>query len=72
MSKPTVLYRGQASVVGGVAFLVPIDHPNHMEGHEVSNIKVVRTSRVLEHDPQTGRIETKHTVYMPEEAGEVA
>lgn len=68
MNKPIVRYSGQASVVAEHAFLLPLDHPNHIEGHSVSNCRVVRTSRVLEHDPQTGRIETKNTIYMPDVA----
>lgn len=68
MNKPVVHYSGQASVVAEHAYLLPLDHPNHIEGHSVSNCRVVRTSRVLEHDPQTGRIETRHTIYMPDAA----
>lgn len=68
MDKPIVHYRGEAAVpaIGAGAWLHPVDHPNHLEGHDVSNTKLVRTSAVLSHDPETGRIETKHTIYMPE------
>lgn len=68
MDKPIVHYRGEAVVfaIGGAAWLQPVDHPNHLEGHDVSNTKPVRTSAVLSHNPETGRIETKHTIYVPE------
>jgi len=64
--KPTVHYRGVPYVVANHAWLTPIDHPNHVEGQDVSNMKNVRTSTVLSYDTVTGRIETLNTVYMPE------
>lgn len=67
MSKPAVRYAGKAEIVGGHAWLYPLDHPNHLEGHDVSNQKLVRTSMVVSVDDQTGRIETKNTTYLPEE-----
>ena len=70
--KPTVHYRGDALVVtdsaDSVAYLLALDHPNHITGHDVRNPEYVRTSAVLSHDPKTGRIETKNTIYTPEEA----
>lgn len=65
-TKPTVLYRGEAHVSSSGAWLMPVDHPNHLEGHDVSNREPVRTSKVLSHDETTGRIETANTIYMPE------
>lgn len=70
--KPVVRYRGQASVFAHCAFLIPTDHPNHLDGHSVSNINVVKTSRVLAHDPSTGLIETANTIYMPEQQKEAS
>lgn len=66
MSKPTVHYRGEAHIVLNRAFLQPVDHRNHLDGHDVSNTKTARTSTVVAHDPDTGRIETKNTIYIPE------
>lgn len=45
---------------------MPVNHPNHLDGHNVTNCNTVRTSRVLSHDEATGRIETQNTIYMPE------
>ena len=66
--KPTVHYKGSAVVIGSRALLHPVDHPNHLPDHRVSNTHEVWTSTVLEHDEATGRIETKNTIYMPEVA----
>lgn len=67
--KPVVRYRGEAMVIHGHAFLLPVDHPNHLEGQYVSNEATVRTSQVIDHDPKTGRIETKNTIYVPDGSG---
>lgn len=67
MSKPTVRYRGTALPFRDAALLSPVDHPNHIEGHAVSNSRDVRTSKVLVWDIATGRIETSNTVYLPEQ-----
>ena len=70
MNKPTVTYK-DGNVVMNVAFLTGVkNHPNHLEGHDVSNdpSKVIRTSRVLDFDPETGRIETLNTIYEKEAA----
>ena len=65
--KPVVRYRGTATAaIGRSAFLHPIDHPNHLRGHDVSNTRVVRTSAVIDFDAETGRIETMNTIYLPE------
>lgn len=63
--KPTVHYRGEAHFLFGLAYLTPVDHPNHLVGHAVSNNVQVVTSRVIEHDAETGRIETRNTIYVP-------
>lgn len=70
MSKPTVTYKGEAYSFFGRALLHPVNHPNHLPGHEVSNTNEVTTSLVLSWDKPTGRIETKNTIYMPEVAGD--
>lgn len=69
--KPIVHYRGKAEIfktitTESVAYLFALDHPNHIPGHDVRNPETVRTSAVLSHDVETGRIETKNTIYMPE------
>ena len=65
MTKPIVHYRGEAHFLFGLAYLTPVDHPNHLVGHDVSNNVQVATSRVIEHDINTGRIETRNTIYIP-------
>lgn len=63
MSKPTVLYKDLLHVVvGSSAFLTPIDHP---ATDRVSNTGPVQTSRVESYDKETGRIETRNTIYLP-------
>lgn len=64
--KPIVHYKGAVSIEDGRAFLDPTDHPNHLDGHNVSNAALVRTSSIISHDRATGRIETRNTIYMPE------
>lgn len=63
-TKPTVHYT-EAGLYAQTCWLKPIDHPNHLDGHDVSNGMPVRTSAVLSCDHTTGRIETKNTIYMP-------
>lgn len=67
MSKPTVHYSGEAVVrrVGQAAWLTPLDHPNHMTGHHVSNTMPVHTSAVESFNEKTGAIETRNTSYVP-------
>jgi hypothetical protein len=63
--KPTVKYKKEEGVLfllEGGAYLYPIDHPSE----HVSNTKGVLTSQVMAHDKDTGRIETRNTVYLPE------
>lgn len=67
-SKPTVKYSGKATPFVGCAVLRPVDHPNHLAGHDASNEHPVRTSRVISWDEETGRIETQNTIYVPETA----
>lgn len=75
MSKPIVHYRGPVHFIpylgsggGERAVLTPIDHTNHLEGQDVSNDEPAITSRVVEKDIDTGRIETRNTIYLPEAA----
>ena len=46
------------------AILNPVDHP---DSANVSNTKEVFTSKVLSYDPESGRIETENTIYIPYE-----
>jgi hypothetical protein len=67
LEKPTVLYKDLVSAeVGYRAILYPINHPNHLNGHQVTNLKYVLTSVVKEYDPVSGRIETENSIYFPE------
>jgi hypothetical protein len=64
--KPVVHYTDLAYIkVSGVAVLLPLDHPNHLPTHNVSNKHHIRTSTVLRHDVETGEIETMNTIYRP-------
>lgn len=66
MNKPTVYYIGCAVPVSGDrASLVPINHRNHVLGQCVVNWRPVITSRVVSWDHGSGRIETRHTIYLP-------
>lgn len=61
--KPIVHYIGKAERCGARALLHPVDHPNHLEGHDVSNEHLATTSTVLSWVGD--RIETKNTIYVP-------
>lgn len=67
-TKPTVHYVGDAvimdSYAGRIARLFPIDHPNHHPNHDISNGEVAFTSPVVAHNLETGRIETRNTIYV--------
>lgn len=66
MNKPIVQYKELESArVGSRAILFPINHPNHIPGHLVSNTKPVITSIVIAYDKKTGQIETQNTIYTP-------
>ena len=66
MEKPIVHYIGTPIQWGPTQVkLQPVDHQNHVEGQSVSNSKEAITSRVLEWDKVTGRIETLNTIYRP-------
>ena len=65
MKKKTVRYSGEKPVgvvVGQSTYLTPVDHPDTLN---VSNNKLVRTSRVVAFDEATGRVETLNTIYIP-------
>jgi hypothetical protein len=65
--KPTVRYMMEKHGyirVGHSAIVTPLDHPNHLPGHFVSNLESVHTSTVLKYDKDTGRFETKNTIYI--------
>jgi hypothetical protein len=63
--KKIVHYRGKVTLMPiGKAWVEPIDHPDALR---VSNTVPVITSTVLSYDKGTGRLETKNTIYLPEE-----
>ena len=47
--------------VGTSALITPINH----YGYLVSNTKLVKTSKVLNYNPETGIFETENTIYIP-------
>lgn len=49
--------------VGGMAMLTPINHPNHMPDHRVTDGHAVRTSVIVSVDLANKRIETLNTIY---------
>ena len=61
MPKQIVHYVGTPTLMDGYALLTPIDHPSEL----VSNTRQVRTSSVVNVDPQSGVIETMNTIYRP-------
>jgi hypothetical protein len=64
--KPVVFYVGKAYFApNNRALLVPVNHPNHLAGHVVSNGVEVITSQVIVWNHETGEIETRNTVYKP-------
>ena len=65
--KPTVHYDNtQLSVIalGRGAVIAPVDHPNHLPDHRVTNTTHVITSRVLKLH-YDGSFETENTIYKP-------
>ena len=62
VGKKVVHYMDVPTIVGNVAYLTPIDHP---DGLNVTNTQLVRTSRIVSRNDTTGRIETQNTIYMP-------
>lgn len=62
MNKPTVHYLGTPINLMNKAILHPVDHPDHLN---VSNTKEVVTSDVVSWCIESGRIETKNTIYIP-------
>lgn len=67
-TKPIVQYRREDGFfinVGKCAYVTPIDHPNHLEAHSVTNGREVRTSTVLSYNKETGEFETRNTKYVP-------
>lgn len=48
------------------AYLVPVNHTNHVEGQEAVNGTSNTTSKVLHWDKETGVIETTYSIYVPE------
>lgn len=72
-TKPVVRYRKDVGVRISAdpkdwdygCLLQPIDHPNPVG--LVSNRSVINTSKVVSYDPNTGKIETLNTIYLPSE-----
>lgn len=66
--KPTVHYNNlllSVIALGRGALVAPIDHPNHLADHAVSNTKHVLTSRVIKVH-YDGSFETENTIYKPQ------
>ncbi len=47
------------------AILTPIDHTNHAEGQQATNMHPCTTSKVVFWDAATGIIETTYSIYKP-------
>ena len=67
-TKPVVKYKlveGAPEIkVGHQALIHPLNHPNHLDGHYVSNESPVWTSRVQSILSElAGRFETRNTIY---------
>ena len=66
-NKPTVLAqlltKEEDLVIGCRAYLLPKNHPNHRQGHSVSNTSAVFTSKVVAIDTEQKTIETRNTIY---------
>ena len=63
--KPVVHYVGKPMFWGAKehgAILTPVDHP---DSENVTNLKPVRTSPVVNYDEKSGTIETRNTMYVP-------
>lgn len=60
-NKRIVNYTGKAILSGNRAILIPVNHPDTTN---VQNGEFATTSKVLQHDEQTGRIETLNTIYV--------
>ena len=66
--KPTVHYNNlllSVIALGRGALVAPVDHPNHLASHAVSNTKHVLTSRVIKVH-YDGSFETENTIYKPQ------
>jgi hypothetical protein len=67
MNKPivncTLEFPEDLLFIGSNAFVFPVDHPNHKEGHNISNQSMVRTSRIVAIDHIAGTFETTNTIY---------
>ena len=65
--KPVVHYHSYKDhtrpEIGWITVLIPTDHPSP----RVSNTGPVWTSKVIDFDIGTGRIETENTIYVPAE-----
>ena len=59
-------YSKPETVIGYSACLFPLDHPNHLDGHHITNQNLVTTSPIVAYDPSTGTWETKNTIYVPD------
>lgn len=59
----TMLTPEEHLTVGSPALVDPINHPNHLPGHNVSNTHPVFTSKVVAISLAEKMIETRNTVY---------
>jgi hypothetical protein len=63
--KPVVIYNPKVLFThieeGTSAYVFPLDHPSSL----VSNTAVVRTSKVISYNKETGEFETMNTKYVP-------
>lgn len=58
-----LIYPEEYLKAGHSAFVQPSNHPNHIEGHEISNNSPVHTSTVIEINLVDKMFETKNTIY---------
>lgn len=70
MAKPVVRYREMYYVaIGHSAIVTPVDHPNHLKDHRISNTQPVHTSRVMDigapNEYGCPVFETMNTRYVP-------
>lgn len=49
--------------IGGHALVQPSNHPNHLEGHQVSNKNPVHTSKIVSINNVDNMFETQNTIY---------
>lgn len=68
MTKPIVdcelVYSDVHLEIGFSGYVIPKNHPNHREGHQISNNNTpARTSTIISIDRTIEQFETKNTIY---------